>query len=106
MNATMTKEEVSRKVLDIFGESMAEVVMPDTPLLEDIGAREGLEMIGIDFLDMKFRLAKAFGIEISRGELFRQTGRVMEFDVPPGATVQYVVDYVCDKLVAPQVLDG
>lgn len=62
-----TKDEVFDKVqaalVDALGVDDDEVT-PDATLVGDLGAES------IDFLDIVFRLEKAFGIEIPRSELF------------------------------------
>ena len=62
-----TKEEVYSKVqgalVDALGVDVEEVT-PEARLVGDLGAES------IDFLDIVFRLEKAFDIKIPRGELF------------------------------------
>ena len=62
-----TKEEVFSKVqaalVDALGVDEDEVT-PEAKLVGDLGAES------IDFLDIVFRLEKAFDIKIPRGELF------------------------------------
>jgi acyl carrier protein len=62
-----TKEEIYDKVqsalVDALGVDQDEVA-EDATLVGDLGAES------IDFLDIVFRLEKAFGIEIPRSELF------------------------------------
>ena len=62
-----TKEEVYAKVqtalVDALGVDDDEVT-PEATMVGDLGAES------IDFLDIVFRLEKAFGIEIPRSELF------------------------------------
>ena len=62
-----TKEEVFEKIqvalIDALGVDDDEVT-PDATLVGDLGAES------IDFLDIVFRLEKAFDIKIPRGELF------------------------------------
>lgn len=62
-----TKEEVFEKVqtalVDALGVDDDEVT-PEATLVGDLGAES------IDFLDIVFRLEKAFSIKIPRGELF------------------------------------
>src|SRR6478609_1180375 len=62
-----TKEEVFSKVqtalVDALGVDEDEI-KPDARLVGDLGAES------IDFLDIVFRLEKAFDIKIPRGELF------------------------------------
>jgi acyl carrier protein len=62
-----TKEEVFQKVQTALVEALAvdeEEVTPEATMVGDLGAES------IDFLDIVFRLEKAFGIEIPRAELF------------------------------------
>ncbi|MCA9148515.1 MAG: acyl carrier protein [Planctomycetales bacterium] len=62
-----TKQEVFEKIqtalVDALGVDDDEVT-PEATLVGDLGAES------IDFLDIVFRLEKAFGIEIPRAELF------------------------------------
>ena len=62
-----TKEEVSLKVQTALVDALAvdeEEVTPEATMVGDLGAES------IDFLDIVFRLEKAFEIEIPRSELF------------------------------------
>jgi acyl carrier protein len=62
-----TKEEVYGKVRGALVEALGvdeEEVTPGARLVGDLGAES------IDFLDIVFRLEKAFDIKIPRGELF------------------------------------
>ena len=62
-----TKEEVSLKVQTALVDALAvdeEEVTPEATMVGDLGAES------IDFLDIVFRLEKAFGVEIPRSELF------------------------------------
>ena len=62
-----TKEEVFDKVKDSLIEALGlddDEVKPEATMVGDLGAES------IDFLDIVFRLEKAFGIEIPRKELF------------------------------------
>jgi len=63
----MTRDEVFEKVRETLEEALgvdADEVTPEATLTEDLGAES------IDFLDIVFRLEKAFDIKIPRGELF------------------------------------
>jgi acyl carrier protein len=64
---TTTKDEVYEKIkvalTDALGADEAEI-KPEATLVGDLGAES------IDFLDIVFRLEKAFGIKIPRNELF------------------------------------
>lgn len=83
-----TKEEIFEKVqgalVDALGVDEDEVTEEAT-LVGDLGAES------IDFLDIVFRLEKAFGIEIPRAELFPE-------DILTNA------DYVQDGKVTPSGL--
>lgn len=62
-----SKEEVFEKVQGALVDALGveeEEVTPQATLVGDLGAES------IDFLDIVFRLEKAFGIEIPRSELF------------------------------------
>jgi len=62
-----TKEEVFAKVQEALVEALGvdeDEVTPSATMVGDLGAES------IDFLDIVFRLEKAFGIEIPRSELF------------------------------------
>ena len=63
----MSKDEIFQKVKDVLVEALSvdeEEVTPEATLTGDLGAES------IDFLDIVFRLEKAFNIKIPRGELF------------------------------------
>jgi acyl carrier protein len=62
-----TQAEVFQKVQTALVDALAvdeEDVTPEATIVGDLGAES------IDFLDIVFRLEKAFGIEIPRAELF------------------------------------
>ena len=63
----MTKDEVLQKITEIMVEALGvdeEEVKPAATLMGDLGAES------IDFLDIVFRLEKAFSIKIPPGDLF------------------------------------
>lgn len=63
----MTREEIFEKVKETLVDALGvdeEEVTEQASLTGDLGAES------IDFLDIVFRLEKAFGIQIPRGELF------------------------------------
>lgn len=63
----MTEEQVLDKVRETLVEALGvddDEVSPEATLTGDLGAES------IDFLDIVFRLEKAFNIKIPRGELF------------------------------------
>lgn len=84
-----TKEEVFEKVREALVEALGvddDEVTPDATMVGDLGAES------IDFLDIVFRLEKAFEIEIPRSELFPE-------DILTNA------EYVQDGKVTPSGLD-
>ncbi|MFP4144952.1 MAG: acyl carrier protein [Phycisphaeraceae bacterium] len=63
----MTQDEVFEKVQEVLEDALGvdeDEVTADAKLVEDLGAES------IDFLDIVFRLEKAFGIKIEQSELF------------------------------------
>jgi acyl carrier protein len=63
----MTREQIIEKVQVVLIDALAvdeDEVTPQAKLMADLGAES------IDFLDIVFRLEKAFGIKIPREELF------------------------------------
>jgi len=63
----MSRDEIFGQVQDILVDALGvdnEEVTAEATLMGDLGAES------IDFLDIVFRLEKAFGIKISREELF------------------------------------
>jgi acyl carrier protein len=63
----MTNDEIFEKVKETLVDALSvdeEEVTPGATLMGDLGAES------IDFLDIVFRLEKAFNIKIPRGELF------------------------------------
>ena len=63
----LSRDEIFTKVQGVLVDALGvdeEEVTPGAPLREDLGAES------IDFLDIVFRLEKAFSIKIPRGELF------------------------------------
>lgn len=65
--STATKEEIFSKVQEALVDALGvedEEVTPEATLQGDLDAES------IDFLDIVFRLEKAFDIKIERGELF------------------------------------
>jgi acyl carrier protein len=81
-----TKEEVFEKVQEALMDALGvddDEVTPSATMVGDLGAES------IDFLDIVFRLEKAFEIEIPRSELFPE-------DILTNA------DYVKDGKVTPE----
>jgi len=67
MAMTMNREQVFEQVKTVMVDALGvddEEVKPEATLMGDLGAES------IDFLDIVFRLEKAFGIKIPREELF------------------------------------
>jgi acyl carrier protein len=67
MAMTMNKEQVFEQVRTVMVDALGvddDEVKPEATLMGDLGAES------IDFLDIVFRLEKAFGIKIPREELF------------------------------------
>ncbi|NNJ25508.1 acyl carrier protein [Alienimonas chondri] len=66
----MTRDDIFAKVSDRLQDALGvdeDEVTPEATLTGDLGAES------IDFLDIVFRLEKAFGIKIPRGELFPES---------------------------------
>jgi acyl carrier protein len=64
---TMSRDEIFEKVKDVLVDALSvddEEVKPEATLMRDLGAES------IDFLDIVFRLEKAFEIKVPREELF------------------------------------
>src|ERR1041385_4359017 len=62
----MTRDEIYKKVQGVLVDALGvdeEEVTPDAIIKDDLGAES------IDFLDISFRLEKAFGIKIGKGEM-------------------------------------
>ena len=62
----LSRDEIYKKVQDVLVDTLGvdeEEVKPDAVLRDDLGAES------IDFLDISFRLEKAFGIKIQKGEM-------------------------------------
>lgn len=63
----LSRDEIYQKVKDVLVDALGvddDEVTPTATLRGDLGAES------IDFLDIVFRLEKAFGIKIPRGEMF------------------------------------
>lgn len=63
----MTRDEIFKEVQGVLVDALGvdeEEVTPEATLMGDLGAES------IDFLDIVFRMEKAFGIKIPREELF------------------------------------
>ena len=87
----MTRDEIYTKVQGVLVDALGvdeEEVTPTSTLKDDLGAES------IDYLDIVFRLEKAFGIKIPRGELFPE-------DL---ATVSADPRFVANGIVTPEGL--
>lgn len=63
---TLSREEIYKKVQTVLVDALGvdeEEVTPQAVIKDDLGAES------IDFLDISFRLEKAFGIKIGKGEM-------------------------------------
>ncbi len=63
---SMSRDEIFKKVQEVLVDALGvdeEEVTPTAVIRDDLGAES------IDFLDIMFRLEKAFGIKIPRGEM-------------------------------------
>ena len=63
----MSQDEIFAAVQEVLVDALAvddDEVTTDAKLVQDLGAES------IDFLDITFRLEKAFGIKIEQGEMF------------------------------------
>ena len=63
----MTREQILAEIQNVLVDALGvddDEVAPDAKLMADLGAES------IDFLDIVFRMEKAFGIKIPREELF------------------------------------
>src|SRR5262245_5642099 len=89
MNTTqITKEEITAiypKVAEIMADALvcdAEQVKPDSSLINDLGAES------IDFLDIIFRLERAFKVKIPRGKIVEEArGDLSESEFDNGGVV-------------------
>lgn len=84
----MSREEIFKKVQAVLMDALGvdeEEVTPEAVIKDDLGAES------IDFLDIMFRLEKAFGIKIPRGDLIPEN-------------VASDPNFVKDGVVTPQAL--
>lgn len=68
--AEMSRDEVFEKVTEVLVDALGvdeDEVEPKAALGEDLGAES------IDYLDISFRLEKAFGIKIEQGEMIPES---------------------------------
>jgi acyl carrier protein len=70
MNMAMSRDEIQEKVKQVLVDALGvddDEVTGDAIIKDDLGAES------IDFLDISFRLEKAFNIKIGKGEMFDET---------------------------------
>lgn len=73
----LSRDEIYKKVQGVMVDALGvdeDEVTPQAKLSADLGAES------IDYLDIVFRLEKAFGIKIPRGELFPEDLQTMQND--------------------------
>ena len=73
----LSRDEIYKKVQGVMVDALGvdeEEVTPQAKLSADLGAES------IDYLDIVFRLEKAFAIKIPRGELFPEDLQAMQND--------------------------
>src|SRR5689334_18121132 len=79
------RAEVVTKVCSLVAVALAKdpaIVKPTTILMADLGAES------IDFLDVVFKLERAFGIQITRGEMERAArGDMSEDEFAPAGVI-------------------
>mgnify|MGYP000992219673 FL=1 len=75
---TMSRDEIFQKVQEVLVDALGvddDEVTADATLMGDLGAES------IDFLDIVFRLEKAFGMKVPREELFPVEGLLNSADL-------------------------
>ncbi|MES2017982.1 MAG: acyl carrier protein [Pseudomonadota bacterium] len=85
MNQAVQTQEIEAAVRAIVAESLAmdvSQVSPTVSLIEDLGAES------LDFLDIVFKLERAYDIQITRGELERAArGEMSDEEFAPGGVI-------------------
>jgi acyl carrier protein len=83
--AQQTEKDVALVVREIIAEALARDVSEvqlEANLMEDLGAES------LDFLDIVFKLERAFGIQITRGEMERAArGDMTDEEFAPGGVI-------------------
>jgi acyl carrier protein len=83
--AQQTEKDVVQTVREVIAEALARDVseiQPEHNLMEDLGAES------LDFLDIVFKLERAFGIQITRGEMERAArGDMSDEEFAPGGVI-------------------
>ncbi|WP_309896802.1 phosphopantetheine-binding protein [Archangium sp.] len=79
------ENDVVRTVREVIADALARdvsEVQPEHNLMEDLGAES------LDFLDIVFKLERAFGIQITRGEMERAArGDMTDEEFAPGGVI-------------------
>ena len=91
----MTRDEIYNKVRDVLVDALGvdeEEVTADAVIRDDLGAES------IDFLDIMFRLEKAFGIKIPRGEMMPENLANDPALVQGGKVTQQGIDMLKQKM--------
>ncbi len=91
----MTQEEVFEKVQEVLVDALGvddDEVTPEATLTGDLGAES------IDFLDIQFRLEKAFGIKIGQGEMFDENALQNEEYVQDGKVTDKGLDALKERM--------
>jgi acyl carrier protein len=91
----MTQEEVFEKVQEVLVDALGvddDEVTPEATLTGDLGAES------IDFLDIQFRLEKAFGIKIGQGEMFDENALQNEEYVQDGKVTDKGLQALKDRM--------
>ena len=86
----MTRDQILQEIQGVLIDALGvddDEVTPDATLMADLGAES------IDFLDIVFRMEKAFGIKIPREELF------------PAESLLITAEYVSNGKLPPKGLD-
>ena len=86
----MTRDQILQEIQGVLIDALGvddDEVKPDATLMADLGAES------IDFLDIVFRMEKAFGIKIPREELF------------PAESLLITAEYVSNGKLTPKGLD-
>jgi len=88
MTTPITKEEINA-VFPTVAETMADALGCDLDEIKlDVSLIEGLDAESIDFLDMVFRLERAFKIKIPRGKIVENArGSLSEAEFETGGVV-------------------
>ena len=85
MTAAVHQKEIENAVRAIVAESLAmdvAMVSPTVSLIEELGAES------LDFLDIVFKLERAYDIQITRGELERAArGDMTDDEFAPGGVI-------------------